>query len=93
MRKFTWTVPSTVTLRFHTWDEETIVYHCQSGDAHLLNPVAAAALKILLEGPITETDLSARLADDLDLETAPELSCQIQTLLQKFDELGLIWPA
>lgn len=88
-----WTVPERIRLKWQTWGDETIVYHCQSGDAHLLNVIAVAALQMLQKTPLTESELTNRIAESLGLESCETLCHNLETLLQRFDELGLVWPA
>ena len=59
-----WYVPSPHNLRLLEWEgeEETIVYRCVPGDLHLLNPVAAMILKLLLDRQLSTTDLRRNLS-------------------------------
>ena len=87
-----WSIPAHIRLQWRSWGEETIVYHCQSGDVHLLNPVAVAVLEILQKESMTEADLQSRALEVLGLESSDSLSHNIKSLLHQLDELGLIWP-
>ncbi len=65
------------------WPDECIVYNDLSGQTHLLNLSAAAALELLGDGP----ESAETLAETLKVERA-----EIERLLQEFDQLGLIEP-
>jgi len=88
----TWRVPPTAGLRWRSWEGEHVVYHRESGDMHLLNPVAAEALKLLETGPASVDDLTDRVAARLGPAPARELRREMGELLATFDDLGLIEP-
>jgi len=65
------------------WPDECIVYNDLSGQTHLLNVSAAAALELLGAGG----ESAETLAEKLNVDSA-----EIERLLQEFDQLGLIEP-
>ncbi len=65
------------------WPGECIIYNDLSGQTHLLNLSAAAALELLGAEP----ESAETLAEKLKVERA-----EIERLLQEFDQLGLIEP-
>lgn len=65
------------------WPDECIIYNDLSGQTHLLNAPAAAALERLQREAMNAETLAQALA----LESA-----EIVRLLQEFDQLGLIEP-
>lgn len=75
------------------WDGEFVVFDVRSGDIHLLDPVAAEALRSLEESPSDVDQLSHRLGALLHLDGEPELSQYMAKLVRELDELGLIEPA
>lgn len=87
-----WSVDGNCDLRWRTWGDECIVYHCQSGDTHLLNTIAAEALKLLQQSPASADELTKLVASSLDLEANKALLQHMEKLLATFDELGLIGP-
>lgn len=88
-----WLVAPAADLRWRCWDDELVVYHVQSGDTHLLNPLAAEALRCLCDASATVEELAAHVARTLDVEPDDELLRQMQQCVAQFDELGLIEPA
>lgn len=87
-----WVVPADINLHKRTWGDETVIFHCLSGDVHLLNPIAAEVLNILQESPATCLALSTQIAARFSPEHNEELAEQILNLLFKLDELGLVRP-
>jgi PqqD family protein of HPr-rel-A system len=85
-------VPPGADLQWRTWGDETVVYHGPSGDTHLLNPIAAEALRVLASQAAGVDDLAGRLADRVDAAERPDLAEHLSSLLANFAELGLIEP-
>ena len=85
-----WSVPEGTDLRWREWDGVFVVYHCASGDTHLLQPVATATLKRLQRNPATTEELIQGVRGELGLEAEPGLSEQIHELLRRLNDLGLI---
>ena len=87
-----WRVPAAASLRWRSWEGEHVVYHCESGDTHLLNPAAAEALKFLETRPAGADDLAEHVAARLSLAAGGQLRREMAELLAAFDDLGLIEP-
>ncbi len=87
-----WRVASRTPLRWRGWDGEWVVYHPDSGDTHLLDPLAAEALRSLEASPAGAAALVERLAGGTDATAAEELPAAVERLLRAFDEVGLIEP-
>lgn len=85
-----WSVPNGSDLHWRSWDGQTVVYHGQSGDTHLLHHIAAEALKRLLHEPATAEALGAAINEALHLEAHPNLAAEINELLSRLNELGLV---
>jgi PqqD family protein of HPr-rel-A system len=85
-----WSVPEGTDLRWRSWDGQYVVYHCASGDTHLLQPIAAAALKRLQKRPSTAEELTRGVKAEFGLAAEPGLASQIQQLVKRFNDLGLI---
>src|SRR5262249_9723902 len=85
-----WKASPEAQLLWRQWDGEYVVYNPASGDTHLLNPVAAAALQCLEQSPTSLAQLTEWVASELDLESEPELRQHLEKLLTQFEELGLI---
>lgn len=69
-----------------------VVYHLDSGNTHLLNPIAGQVLKLLADGPADATSIARQLAGQIDLESDAELDDNVAGLLSHLDSLGLIEP-
>jgi PqqD family protein of HPr-rel-A system len=89
-----WRVPPAADLRWREWDDDqSLVYHPPSGDTHLLNPLAAEALKLLERQPSSCAMLVEHVARVFALKAEGDLVRQIEQCLAQFNELGLIEPA
>ena len=72
---------------------EAVVYDRRSGQTHLLNPAATAALRRLVEGPVDRAGLAASLAaQDAAADAAAYFDLAAE-ILAVFDRLGLAEPA
>ena len=74
------------------WDEEALVFHVQSGETHQLNTLAVDVLKIIIQKPISFTEILNQLRSEYPIDNSTELSKQLETLICQFDNLGLIEP-
>jgi PqqD family protein of HPr-rel-A system len=80
-------------LLWRTWeDDEAVVYHIPSGDTHLLNLVAAEALRALEQGPLDCPELAERIAPSLACVPDDDFLHHLEKLMAEFGELGLIEP-
>ncbi len=76
---------------WRSWDaDEHVVYHTVSGDTHLLNGVAAAVLRCLQKESVSTEELVGRVSHTLSIEPTLEFKREIERLLDRFDQLGLI---
>ena len=69
-----------------------MVFNTASGDTHFLNDFAGAILQYLEAGPATLAEILEHIEKSSGEALAPELAAQIQGLIEKFDESGLIEP-
>ena len=74
------------------WEDGVVVYNLDSGNTHLLNPIAGQVLNYLSQYPAHATALASRLAAENDLVADAELNYNIDRLLGYLDSLGLIEP-
>jgi PqqD family protein of HPr-rel-A system len=77
-------------LRVRELDDEAIVFEPVSWDAHLLNPAAHAVLALLLDGPRSEAEIVAFLADALQPSERPAAPDHARRLLGELQSLRLI---
>jgi len=75
-----------------SWQDGVVVYNLDSGNTHLLNPIAGQVLKLLAHGPADATSIARQLAGQIDLESDAELDYNVASLLNHLDSLGLIEP-
>lgn len=93
MESTSWSVPPTNALKWRHWDSHFVVFNPASGDTHFLNDFAGAILQFLQAGPATIPELLEHLEKSRGTPIEPELTQQIQALIEQFDEFGLIEPA
>lgn len=87
-----WRLPQGTTLLWRTWGQETLVYHPPSGDTHLLNPLAAAALARIERSSISTEQIITQVLAELDLPASDELAAELREFLMNFHEFGVIEP-
>lgn len=75
-----------------SWQDGVVVYNLDSGNTHLLNPIAGQVLKLLADAPADSTAIARQLAGQIDLESDNELDDSVASLLKHLDSLGLIEP-
>jgi len=85
-----WHATAGFKLLWHTWDDESVVYHTGSGDTHLLDSVAAFVLKTLEKKTLNIFEIIETLSQDSDLVTDENFHEFISQLISKFNRLGLI---
>ena len=80
------------TLLTMSWEDGVVVYHVDSGNTHLLNPVAGQVLKILAAAPADSTTIAHQLAREINVASDSELDYTISCLMNHLDSLGLVEP-
>ncbi len=86
------TVPG-LRLRKRNWEGENIIYNCNSGDAYLLNDIAAKSLEILEKEAATIEDLSTKVSRSLNLENDERLCHGINDFVIDLARLGIVRPS
>ncbi|HXV75664.1 MAG TPA: HPr-rel-A system PqqD family peptide chaperone [Candidatus Polarisedimenticolaceae bacterium] len=80
-------------LVWRSWDpEQSIVYHCDSGDTHLVNSVTAEVLRVLERSPCTASRIARTIAPRLGVGPDEGLARQVRELLEHLDRVGLAEP-
>lgn len=87
-----WGITPGCKLFWRSWDGEHIVYNSGSGDTHLLDSLAAEALRRLERAPATPAELESWAAADVEADSVPEIPGYIARLLGQLHALGLIEP-
>lgn len=89
-----WRLNPLVTLHWHCWHDEWVLFDGGSGGTHLMNEFVAGVLNTLSEnGPMNLETLSSYLAPRLDLPNDEALLEGMRTQLLRLQELGLVEPA
>ncbi len=76
------------------WDGEFVVRNERSGSSHLLGPLAATVLQILLDADdtLSVADIAARLGDPQAVAADPDWCAAIDEVLAEFHRLDLAEP-
>lgn len=84
---------SSCPLIWRNWDEdEHVLYHCGTGDTHVLNDLAAELLALLETESLTARELADQSAAMFCIEPDEIFHQNVAAALAEFDELGLIEP-
>lgn len=84
-----WRVRDPSSLHWHQWDDGLVVYHAASGDTHLLDATAGAALSLLRH---EQSDLAGlvRRVTAKQGGAAPGFEESLGGLLKELEELGVV---
>ncbi len=77
-------------LYLQQWEDGATVYHAGSGDTHLLNPAAAAGLRVFANGKLEEQAYYHAVAQALDVANDEDLHVLMGDLLRYFCDIQLI---
>jgi PqqD family protein of HPr-rel-A system len=77
-------------LSLRRWDNDYVVYSELTGQTHLLASFPALVLTLLKEGSSNPPELSARIAEALQLEEDEKLLTTVEQTLADFERLGLV---
>lgn len=80
-------------LLWKQWADESVVYNIESGNTHLINPIAARILRRLEQQPSTVLQLAEYLAAEVNVDADDEVVQHVQRLISDLDELGLVKPS
>jgi len=83
-----WRVRDPSSLHWRQWDDGLVVYHAPSGDTHLLDPTAGAALSLLRAEPSDLAGLVRRVTAQGG--AAPGFEESLAGLLKELEELGVV---
>lgn len=90
MRETVWGVVEDARLHWSEWDGEFVLFHENSSNTHQLSPVAATAIKFLIDEPANSSSLAQMTALKLKLEIDSALQDDIDQLLSQLKKLGII---
>ena len=71
-------------------DDEIIIFNPQSGETHQLNLLALDALEFLKQ-PASLSQLTKHICALYQAKNTAEISDQLRSLIEQFDDLGLIY--
>lgn len=80
-------------LHWREWEGSALVYQEVSGSTHLLNPLSARVLSSIAAGASAADEIADRVARELDLEPDDSVRSQVDIVLSRLRESGLIEPA
>jgi PqqD family protein of HPr-rel-A system len=83
-----WRAVSPATFRWASWDAESLLFHGETGETHILNALPTLILLALSEGEMTTAEISALCLDAG--APSPQLSDKIHTSLQTLSEIELV---
>jgi PqqD family protein of HPr-rel-A system len=70
--------------------DEWVVYNIASGSTHVLSPNAVQALRALENAPLTSFQVAQKLSDFAHVSVDEEIARQVESLLLKLEEMGLV---
>ena len=77
-------------LLWRTWGDESVVFHPESGQTHLLDLVSREGLARLQDTALDPEELCGKMAERLDVANDNELLLYVERLVSRFEELGLV---
>jgi PqqD family protein of HPr-rel-A system len=75
------------------WQGDFVVYNPLSGDTHIFDIVAGTALEAVAAGPTSSAAVCRRVASLLDVPNDEQVAANVDVILARLDDLGLIEPA
>jgi PqqD family protein of HPr-rel-A system len=85
-----WRICADGALSWRCWDGDYVVYNVVTGDTHALEALAAEVFDALLAEPGDLTALEHRVAAELSVESGPEFSAQIGSIVDRLQAFALI---
>ncbi len=77
-------------LRWAEWNDQYVVYHEDSGDAHQLNQIAALSLQHLTRQGMASDDLANTVARSLDIDADDAFRTSVEQALAGLRRIGLV---
>ena len=77
-------------LVWKSFGDEWLVHNIASGNTHVLSPNAVQALRVLENTPLTSFQVAQKLSEFAHISVDEEITRQVETLLLKLEELGLV---
>jgi PqqD family protein of HPr-rel-A system len=90
--KQAWELNPLVKLSWRRWADDWVVFDAASGYTHQMDALAAIALMCFEAGPSDLASLSERVAGELDLPSAENVSRSLEERVERLAKLGLIEP-
>jgi PqqD family protein of HPr-rel-A system len=85
-----WRVHDPQDIVWSAWDSDFVAFHRPSGRTHLLNAASKALLSRILAQPMTVDEVARQLVGDQDVEIDADFLAEVQSLLHRLEELGLV---
>jgi PqqD family protein of HPr-rel-A system len=83
-----WRAVSPATFRWANWDAESLLFHGETGETHILNALPTLILLALSKGEMTTAEILALCLDAG--APSPQFSDKIHTSLQTLSEIELV---
>ena len=75
------------------WEGEVVVYDDLSGDTMKLDIIVSELFRLMLQGPVTESQIAHHLASRWQLKADPQIDKVVALALHRLREAELIRPA
>lgn len=86
----TWLAASGDDLLWAEWGGDHVVFHRPSGKTHLLNAASRHLLTSALTAPRGTDEVARVLAEADDAELDPQYVAEVEAMLDRFEQLGLV---
>jgi PqqD family protein of HPr-rel-A system len=85
-----WLAARSEDLLWAEWGGDHVAYHRPSGKTHLLNAASRHLLTSVLTKPLDTIEIARVLAAGDDAELDSQYVADIEAMLDRFDQLGLV---
>lgn len=82
--------PAAAELAWVDWGDAYAVYQPSSAETHVFNETTALILASLRRGPLSQEDVTDRVAEALGVEREELVSGDVRLALQRLEALGLV---
>jgi PqqD family protein of HPr-rel-A system len=83
-------IPEATEIVWKHFEEESILFDKRSGETHLLTALAVETLMAIQKRPMDVCQLISEIANTFDLQPSDVPENQINELLFRFEDMGLI---
>jgi PqqD family protein of HPr-rel-A system len=87
---FKWRISKGFNLRIRNLTDQHVIYHCGSGDTHLLDFTGFFVFKQLNVDAYSFEQLLQKLTNEFEFESSDESKDYLSSLLTEFEKLALV---